>query len=114
MEQLLLAYGLSRETDAAIMILYKNTKVKVHSPDGDTYFDIVAGMQQGETFAPYMFIICRDYVLRTSIDLTEENGFTLEKASSIPYFARTITDMDYADNLALLAKYTHPGRILAA
>ena len=51
------------------MILYKNTKVKVCSPDGDTeYFDIVAGVLQGDTLAPYLFIICLDYVLRASID----------------------------------------------
>ena len=48
------------------MILYRNTKVKVRSPDGDTeYFDIVAGVLQGDTLAPYLFIICLDYVLRT-------------------------------------------------
>ena len=41
-EQILLAYGLLKETLAIIMILYRNTKVKVRSPDGDTeYFDIV-------------------------------------------------------------------------
>ena len=69
MEQILLAYGLQKETVAAIMILYRNTKVKVRSPDGDTeYFDIVAGVLQGDTLAPYLFIICLDYVLRTSID----------------------------------------------
>ena len=45
MEQILLAYGLPKETIAAIMILYRNTKVKVRSPDGDTdYIDIVAGV----------------------------------------------------------------------
>ena len=44
MEQILLAYGIPKETVAAITILYRNTKVKVRSPDGDTeYFDIVAG-----------------------------------------------------------------------
>ena len=54
---------------AAIMILYRNTKVKVRSPDGDMeYFDIVAGVLQGDTLAPYLFIIFLDYVLRTSID----------------------------------------------
>ena len=38
-------------------------------PDGDTeYFDIVPGVLQGDTLAPYLFIICLDYVLRTSID----------------------------------------------
>ena len=48
MEQILLAYGLPKETVAAIMILYRNMKVKVCSPDGDTdYFDIVAGVPQG-------------------------------------------------------------------
>ena len=36
MEQILQAYGLPKETVAAITILYRNTKVKVHSPDGDT------------------------------------------------------------------------------
>ena len=36
MEQILLAYGLQKETVAAITILYRNTKVKVRSPDGDT------------------------------------------------------------------------------
>ena len=36
MEQILLAYGLLKETVAAITILYRNTKVKVRSPDGDT------------------------------------------------------------------------------
>ena len=36
------------------MMLYKTTKVKVHSPDGDTdYFDIIAGVLQGDTLAPY-------------------------------------------------------------
>ena len=36
MEQTLLAYGLPKETVAAITILYRNTKVKVRSKDGDT------------------------------------------------------------------------------
>ena len=80
MEQILLAYGLPEERVAAIMMLYRNTKVKVRSPDGDTdYFDIVAGVRQGDTLAPYLFIICLDYVLRTSIDKIKENGFKLTK-----------------------------------
>ena len=41
----------------------------VRTPDGDTdCFDIVAGVLQGDTLALYLFIICLDYVLRTSID----------------------------------------------
>ena len=33
----------------------------------------------------------------------KENGFTLEKARSRRYSARTITDANYADDLALLS-----------
>ena len=101
MEQILLAYGIPKETVAAITILYRNTKVKVRSPDGDTeYFDIVAGVLQGDTLAPYLFIICLDYVLRTSIDKIKENGFELTKKRSRRYSATTITDADYADDTA--------------
>ena len=99
MEQILLAYGLPKETAAAITILYKNTKVKVRSPDGDTeYFDIVAGVLQGDTLAPYLFIVCLDYVLRTSIDKIRENSFEVTKKRSRRYHAKTITDADYADD----------------
>ena len=77
MEQILLAYGIPKETVAAVMILYR---VKVRSPDGDTeYFDIVAGVLQGDMLAPYLFIICVDYILRTLIDKIRENGFELTK-----------------------------------
>ena len=98
MEQILLAYGLPKETIAAIMILYRNTKVK------DTeYFDIVAGVLQRDTLAPYLFIFCLDYVLRTSIDKIRENGFELTKKRSRRYSAKTITDTNYANDIALLA-----------
>ena len=104
MEQILLAYGIPKETVAAITILYRNTKVEVRSPDGDTeYFDIVAGVLQGDTLAPYLFIICLDYVLRTSIDKIKENGFELTKKRSRRYPATTITNADYADDIAILA-----------
>ena len=69
MEQILLTYSLPTETITAVMMLYKNTKVKGHSPDGDTdYFDIVAGVLQRDILATYLFIICLNYVLRMSID----------------------------------------------
>ena len=78
MEQILLAYGILKEPVAAITILYRNTKVKVRSPDGDTeYFDIVAGVLQGDTLAPYLFIICLEYVLRTSIDKIKRKHYCI-------------------------------------
>ena len=90
------------------MILYRNTKVKVRSPDGDTeYFDIAAGVLQGDTLAPYLFIICLDYVLRISIDKIRENGFELTKKRSRRFPAKTITDADYTNDIAILANTPH-------
>ena len=105
-EQILLAYALSKETVAAIMILYRNTKVKVCSPDGDTdYLDIVAGVLKGDTLAPYLFIISLDYVLRTLIDKIKENSFELTKKRSRRYPAKTITNADYADDISVKSLY---------
>ena len=95
------------------MILCRNAKVKVRSPDGDTdYFDIVAGVLQGDTLAPYLFIICLDYMLRTSIDKIKENGFKLTKKRSKRYPAKTITDADYANDIAILANTPTQAEIL--
>ena len=56
-EQILLAFDLPKE-----MKLYKTTKSIVRSSDGDTdFFDIVAGVLQEGTLAPYILIICLDY-----------------------------------------------------
>ena len=83
MEQVLQAYGLSKETDTAIMKFYKNTKVKVRLRDEDSdFFNIVVGVLQRDTLTPYLFIIYLDYVLWKSIDLMKDNGFALKKARS--------------------------------
>ena len=47
--------------------------------DGDTQFDIVAGVLQVDTLAPYLFIICLDDVLQTSIDHIKDNGSMIKK-----------------------------------
>ena len=67
------------------------------------YFDIVAGVLQGDTLVPYLFIICLDYVLRTSIDKIKENGFELTKKRSRRYPTKTITNADYANDIVILA-----------
>ena len=52
------------------MMFYKNTKAMVYSLDGDTdFFVIVAGDLLGDILVLYLFILCIDYVLLTSIDL---------------------------------------------
>ena len=85
-------------------MLYKNTKSLVRSPDGDTdFFDILAGVLQGDTLAPFLFVITLDYVLRTSLDKNSECGFTLTERLSSRNPANKLTDVDYADDLAITA-----------
>ena len=49
------------------MILYKNTKAMVGTPESDgKFFNIIARVLQGDTLAPYMFIICLHILAATS------------------------------------------------
>ena len=102
MKEILLNYSIPEETVCAIMMLYKNTHSMVFSPDGDTsYFEIITGVLQGDTLAPFLFIICLDYILKTSLDNNRELGFTLTERKSRRYPAEQITDTDYADDIAV-------------
>ena len=76
----------------------------VRSPDGDTeYFDINAGVLQGGTLAPLLFIITLDYVLRRSIDENKDLSLTILKKRSRRYPETKITDAVYAANLVIFA-----------
>ena len=94
MEQILEAYGIINVIIKAI-IMYKNTRAFVRPPDGDTeFFDIIAGVLQGDTLAPYLFIIVLDYVLR---------NLDQKKNLSRRYPAEMLKDADFADDLTLLS-----------
>ena len=81
--EVLLAYGIPQEIVNAIAMLYKDSKSMVRSPDGDTdFFNITSGVLQGDTLAPYLFVICLDYALRISADKHSELGLTLEERKS--------------------------------
>ena len=74
----------------AIMILYRDTKSMVRSPDDDTeYVDINAGVLQVDTMAPLLFIITIYYVLITSIYENKDLGLILSKQRSIIYQLRS-------------------------
>ena len=46
------------------MVLYKNAKVSVRWLGWDIdFFNIVAGVLQGDKLVQYLFIICQDYVI---------------------------------------------------
>ncbi len=68
MLKILQAYEIPKTIVEAVGKMYENTKAKVVSPDGETeLFDLLAGVLQGDTLAPYLFIIVLDYALRTAI-----------------------------------------------
>ena len=99
---ILAAYGIPQEIIKTIRATYTNTTAQVITEDGNTeYFSIEAGVLQGDTIAPYLFIIAIDYVMRTSTKNRENLGLTITQR-----FSRTftyITDTDFADDISLLS-----------
>ena len=79
MLKILRAYGIPTQIVKYIGMMYESTMVKVISADGETeLFEILAGVLQGDTLAPYLFVIVLDYALREAIDRKkEELGFHL-------------------------------------
>ena len=111
---ILRAYGIPEKLVCAIAIMYTDTIAKVMSPDGETdFFDILAGVLQGDTLAPFLFIIVIDYIMRKATEGYEHLGLTLseQRTSRIPrkanklynQTAKCITDTGYADDLCLLS-----------
>ena len=103
---ILKAYGISEELVTAISKIYEDTTSKVITPDGETEtFNILAGVLQGDTLAPYLFVIVIDYVMRTSLLGREDKlGFQLRKRKSRRVPPITITYMEFADDIALVSE----------
>ena len=99
------AYGIPSRIVQSISDLDDNTSAKVLTPDGETdTFPILAGVQQGDTLAPYLFIVILDYALRRVITGKEEKlGFTITPGKSRRVKPVTQTDFDYADDIALVS-----------
>ena len=73
MDKVLRSYGKHDKLDNAINGSYDNIRAKVYSPDGvSEEFYIIAGVLQGNTLAPYLFIIVINYALRKAINGREE------------------------------------------
>ncbi len=84
MFKILAAYDIPERLVRAIKLIYKDLKAKVVSPDGDTeFFEILAGVMQGDTLAPYLFVIVLDYAMRKATEGREEElGLTIKERQS--------------------------------
>ena len=106
MMNILKFYGIPETLVNVINELYKNTRTKVVTPDGDTeLFKIVAGVLQGDTLAPFVFLIVLDFVMRHAADSQKlELGFELERRRSRKNPPVIVTDMDFADDILYFQK----------
>ncbi|KAI8519241.1 hypothetical protein Bbelb_024980 [Branchiostoma belcheri] len=106
MLSILKAYGIPELIVHAIGSLYEGTMAKVVTQDGDTRpFEIQAGVLQEDTLAPYLFVLVLEYALRVAIEGREEElGFQLVKRRSRRIGPKVVTDLDFADDIALLSE----------
>jgi hypothetical protein len=84
--------------------MYLNSNSRVRTADGQTLtyaFLALIGVLQGDTLAPLLFIIVLDYILRQS--MKEDNGLTVAPRRSSRFPAVKVTDLDFADDLALIS-----------
>ena len=78
MFEILELYGIPTKLIDAIRFLYTDTSSTILTPDGETpSFPIKAGILQGDTIAPFLFIVVVDYVLCMSVDGINHKGFQL-------------------------------------
>ena len=104
MFEILGLYGIPEPMIEAIRVLYTNTSSTIMTPDGETEpIDIIAGILQGDTLAPFLFIMVLDYVLRMSLDLNNSKGLQLHPRKSSRHPAVHLTDADFADDIALIS-----------
>ena len=114
MFKILKAYGVPTNLLNTIKAIYTNTKAKVMSPDGETdVFEIMMGVLQGDTLAPFLFVIVLDYALRKAINGREEElGFTMIPRRSRRVKAKMQTDLDFADDIALISDHIEEAKEL--
>ena len=109
MFKILSAYGIPQELVTAIALIYDDMRAKVLTPDGETeWFNMYTGVMQGDTLSPYLFIIVLDYVLRQTTEGKEEElGFTLTPRKTRRVGPKIVTDLDFADDLAIIFNHVN-------
>ena len=109
--QILHAYGFPEKIVKATQIMYVNTSAFVLTPEGETtHFNTNTGVLQRDPLAPYLFIIVLEYALRTAIN--DREGLTLTRRRSTRHPASHISDLDYADDIALFADTIQEAELL--
>ena len=114
MFQILHAYGIPAVIIDAIKAIYTDSSALVISTDGDTEpFEILAGVLQGDTLAPFLFIVVVDYIMRHALeDINQSTGIVIERRKSRRHPELRLHDLDFADDIALLSSSIESAEIL--
>ena len=68
------------------------------------FFKITTGVPQGDTLAPYLFIIVLDYVPREAFEGHEESlGLTIKPRQGRRVKAEKVTNLNFAYDIALFS-----------
>ena len=111
-QQVLKAYNVPEKLINGIMSLYSNTIATVITPDGLTdKFKTTSGVLQGDTLAPFLFVLLLDWVIRTAIP-TNENGFMLCRRMSSRHPEKRLSILGYADDLGILSSTMQEGQLM--
>ena len=110
MFRILRHYGIPAKIVRAIQAIYKNSKSAVLEEGKlSEEFDVTTGVLQGDSLAPFLFIITMDYILRNAEQEHRANGgegFVTKPRRSARENSRetssSINDLDFADDIALL------------
>ena len=109
---ILIAYGIPQLLVNAVFALYKRAKAQVFTPDGTSDpFSLTTVVSQGDTLAPYLFVIVVDYVMRKAV-VDDSLGFQYRDRRSSRNPAKFITDTDFADDIAIISSTLANGQIL--
>ena len=93
--KILLVYGIPQPIVKLIEAMYKDTMARVITEDGlSEAFLILSGVMQGDTLAPYLFVIAIDYVMTTALR-GKDLGFTVHPRRNRRFPALKVTDVDF-------------------
>ena len=97
------AYRVPQQLVSAIMAMYRDTRAAVVTADGlSDLFATSSGVLQGDTLAPFLFVLLLDWVLRTALP-SAEDGFLLRRRVGRRQSEKRLSVLGYADDLALLS-----------
>ena len=95
-------YGIPEAVVNAISVLYKNSKSAVMVDGGlSDPFDVTTGVLQGDVLAPFLFVVLVDYLLKKATSQLEFGVVTYPRRSR-RHPAKSLNDLDFADDIALL------------